>query len=521
MNIGELVVTLGVDASQLVSGVNSAVKEIKSYENAVDSIVKKINRDLEDFGRKMKDFGRTMSIVFTAPIILVGKAMYEIAGKYEQIEVAFNVLTKSVSEAKYLLQDLEQFAKRTPFKFKDLIENSKFLMAMGFQAKEIIPTMEALGNAVSALGGGSDLIHRVILALGQMRAKARISAQEMRQLAEAGIPAWEILQQNLYETTGIFYRMPELMDMAEKKTLDVATAFPALIAGMQQRFGGMMAAQMTTLLGQVILMKNKMYFIVRDLGMSLLPLAKKILSDYLFPIIERLKKLVDWFVKLDDAQKLHYLKWVAILTVVGPVSLVLGYIATNVLPGLVRMLGFATKQFIGLGVAMLAVPGLNVAIGIGLLATALFGMYRRAFKATDAQKDLNDALEETNRILDKSSLEQFMKGLGSDTKQFAQEIATGLYPIDYLENMVKLLDEQILNVKRRMATPYTAKQLGYEEGDTEAAFAVETFENMKDDYIPILNAYETALTAVRAELKRIEGLKQVSFGKFTPDQQKI
>src|SRR4030042_3338044 len=229
MNIGELVVTLGVDASQLVSGVNSAVKEIKSYENAVDSIVKKINRDLEDFGRKMKDVGRTMSIVFTAPIILVGKAMYEIAGKYEQIEVAFNVLTKSVSEAKYLLQDLEQFAKRTPFKFKDLIENSKFLMAMGFQAKEIIPTMEALGNAVSALGGGSDLIHRVILALGQMRAKARISAQEMRQLAEAGIPAWEILQQNLYETTGIFYRMPELMDMAEKKTLDVATGFPALI----------------------------------------------------------------------------------------------------------------------------------------------------------------------------------------------------------------------------------------------------------------------------------------------------
>ena len=48
--------------------------------------------------------------------------------------------------------------------------------------------MEAIGNAVSGLGGGAVEIERVVRALGQMQAKGKVTAEEMMRLAELGIP---------------------------------------------------------------------------------------------------------------------------------------------------------------------------------------------------------------------------------------------------------------------------------------------------------------------------------------------
>jgi hypothetical protein len=52
----------------------------------------------------------------------------------------------SATEAKQLLSDLSEFAKRTPFELVGIRENAKQLIAYGYEAKEIIPTLEILGN---------------------------------------------------------------------------------------------------------------------------------------------------------------------------------------------------------------------------------------------------------------------------------------------------------------------------------------------------------------------------------------
>lgn len=42
---------------------------------------------------------------------------------------------------------------------------------MGFEAEKIIPTMKAVGEAVSAAGGGDEQLSSVALALGQIQTK--------------------------------------------------------------------------------------------------------------------------------------------------------------------------------------------------------------------------------------------------------------------------------------------------------------------------------------------------------------
>lgn len=63
---------------------------------------------------------------------------------------------------------MSEFAKATPFELTGLREQSKLLLAYGFSASEIIPTLTSLGN-ISA-GVGVDKLPRLTYALGQVRA---------------------------------------------------------------------------------------------------------------------------------------------------------------------------------------------------------------------------------------------------------------------------------------------------------------------------------------------------------------
>jgi phage-related protein len=67
-----------------------------------------------------------------------------------------------------------------------------------------------------------------------MRAKGKLSGEEMRQLTEAGVPAWEMLAEAMGKTTA------EIMDMQSKGLIPVDRAIKMLVEGMNKRFPDMM-----------------------------------------------------------------------------------------------------------------------------------------------------------------------------------------------------------------------------------------------------------------------------------------
>ena len=167
------------------------------------------------------------------------------AAQMEQTEKAFTTLLKSADLAKDFLAELERFAAATPFELPGLLNASKRLLAFGFNAQQVIPILTAIGDSAAALGMGEDGINRLTTAIGQIQAKAKVSAEEMNQINETGIPAWQLLA----DTIGT--SVPEAMDMASKGMIDGATGVQAILTGMNKQFGGMMAEQSQTINGMM------------------------------------------------------------------------------------------------------------------------------------------------------------------------------------------------------------------------------------------------------------------------------
>lgn len=156
---------------------------------------------------------------------------------------AFTTMLGSAQEADRFIRKLADFAARTPFEFGGLVTAAQRMLAIGFAADEIIPILTATGDAVAAIGGSSEMVDRVTVALGQMQAKTKVSAEEMMQLTEAGIPAWQLLADHIGKTVA------ETQKLASEGKVSADQFIAAFQEFSNMNFGGMMESQSRTLSG--------------------------------------------------------------------------------------------------------------------------------------------------------------------------------------------------------------------------------------------------------------------------------
>ena len=215
-----ITVKIGVDLSEFKKGMQDIQKGLR----------RAFGRDTLKMSENM---GRAF-IAIRAAFALAGVASVKMSGDFSMTRKAFESMLGSADKAKDFLDDLAQFAAKTPFEFTGLTQASKKLLAYGFTAEQVIPLLTTIGDASSAVGLGQEGINRVTLALGQMNAKGKVTAQEMRQLAETGLPVWDILAKKLGVT------VPEAMKMSEKGAISASVGIEAIVKGLNDRFGGMM-----------------------------------------------------------------------------------------------------------------------------------------------------------------------------------------------------------------------------------------------------------------------------------------
>lgn len=257
MEVFELVGKIALDGT--VTVVNELNRMGQKAEELQDRFEKAIGSRALDLSRK---FAAGITALGAAAMA-TGIAGVKMAGDWEQNEIAFTTMLGSAERARQFLGELSDFAERTPFELPGLVDASKKLLAFGFEAENIIPMVTAVGDAVAGLGGGADTIDRVTLALGQMQAKGKVSAQEMMQLAENGIPAWQ------YLADAIGVSIPEAMKMAEKGAITASQGINGILAGMSRDFGGLMEQQATTINGLFSTAGDTISTILRELGFDI------------------------------------------------------------------------------------------------------------------------------------------------------------------------------------------------------------------------------------------------------------
>jgi tape measure domain-containing protein len=247
-------------------GITLTAKDLASREiGRVGGSLENLSGTAETTGGRLGKLGSIAGGVFNG--ILLGAGMYafqamrtgfgfvkdSVIGFNSQMQgagMAFETMLGSGKKAQAFLNDLRTFAAKTPFEFPELVTASQRMLAYGFSAKQIIPTLTAVGDAAAGLGGTPEMIDRITTAIGQMKAKGKVSGEEMRQLAEAGVPAWDILAKGVGHTTA------ETMKLVEKGVIPAGAAVDILTKGMETRFHNLMDKQSHTFSGAMSTIKD-------------------------------------------------------------------------------------------------------------------------------------------------------------------------------------------------------------------------------------------------------------------------
>ena len=192
-------------------------------------------------------------------------AFIDYNAELEQTHVAFTSMLGSGEQATAMIRDLQKFAAETPFEMPGIRNAAQQLIAFGYDAQEIIPTLTALGNAASGLGKGETGFGQLAFVFGQIRTTGKLMGNDVMQLAQLGVPVKDILAKNLGLTKD------ELANIGEMG-IDANIAIRALMDGMNERFPEMMKKQSETFEGVLSNIKDN---IGQAFGLTGLPLFEQ------------------------------------------------------------------------------------------------------------------------------------------------------------------------------------------------------------------------------------------------------
>jgi tape measure domain-containing protein len=358
-SLGDMIARVGVDLSEF----NSAMGTIpQKFGEAADAAEQKWS-SLDAMGTRLMGVGTALTAAITVPLVGVGAAAVKTSEELNMANIAFTTMLGSADKAGEFLKELQKFAASTPFQFTELVDAAKRMQAFGFESSQVIPTLRIIGDTVSLMGGGKDAIDGITRALGQMQAKGKVSAEEMNQLAERNVKAWEFLAQ------GIGVSIPDAMKLAEKGAISASVAIPAILDGMNAKFSGGMEKASQTLTGVWSNFKDQATVTLAEMGNIIAPALKSVV-ELAMPLLNWAKDAVMWFSQLPEPIQKGALAFAAMAAAIGPVLLAAGGLATAVsaigtaLAPIATVLGVTTAAFSAWALAIPLVTAALVALGV-------------------------------------------------------------------------------------------------------------------------------------------------------------
>lgn len=263
--LGTGLVTMFTSVGRVISGVFSG---IASAANGVVSIIK----------GALTGSVLTVLAVLTGVTIAIGAMAVEgikLAAEYENTAIAFEVMTGSATEAKGILEQLNQLAVNTPFKAPELLAAAKQIKAFGIETKQVMPVLATLGEVAS--GTGTPL-ERIALAFGQVQVAGRLMGPELRQFTDAGIPLIEELAKVMKKPVTAIKGLTEA-GLVGRNLVNEAFNSMTQEGGI---YFGMMERQSQTTMGRWTAFTETLQITARDVGLSFFKNfgATEILSDF-------------------------------------------------------------------------------------------------------------------------------------------------------------------------------------------------------------------------------------------------
>lgn len=367
----DLSISLGLDPTDLRNGLNEA-------ERAIDGASRRISSSLENIGnlgQRIAGLGATLTASITVPLLGLATASVKAYGDIQALQKGLESISGSASVANREFEKLKEVAKLPGIGLQEAVKGSINLQAIGLSAGTARKVLLEFGNAVASVGKGRVEFERAIYGITQLANTPFPLGEDLNIIADA-LPQVRTLLQDAFGKT----RSDDLakMGVTSKQILDVILKglgeLPRVSGGIKNSFENL-----------------------KDSLQQNLARVGKILDDNLDisgiinKVTEKIDLLISKFENLSPGVQKTILVVAALAAAIGPLLLAIGGIMT-VIPILVNGFQALRTAILAVNTAMLANPYTALAVGLGLIATALATYYLTLETARDRQNRFNDAL---------------------------------------------------------------------------------------------------------------------------------
>lgn len=168
----------------------------------------------------------------------------------EQNQVAFTQFLGSARSARTEMSWLTKEAAVTPFQLPQITMAARQLLAYNMGLKGTNAWLQTISDTTAGAGLGADAIDRLVMAIGQIKAKGFLQGDEMQQLAELGVLDRGKLAKDLNVTP--------LMLASGNARIPADKALRAIKHQLDDTFGGQSAKQAATFNGQLSNMEDNL-----------------------------------------------------------------------------------------------------------------------------------------------------------------------------------------------------------------------------------------------------------------------
>lgn len=258
--------------------------KFKGDTDSVDEAQKKVEDNFSSLQKKgeIAFAGLTAAADAFAGSILKSGIQYN--AEIETYLTRLTTLTGSAEKANDVLEQIKKDALSTPFEVKSLTQAESLLLSTGMSADDARNDILALGDAISASGGGNEELQRMAVNLQQIKNVGKASALDIKQFAYAGIDIYGLLADSL----GIS------REEASKMTITYDMLSNALQKASQKggKYYKAMDKQSKTYAGSMSNLKEAVDVFKGELAKGLFNALKK--------IIPQLSKFFNWLTKNKD-----------------------------------------------------------------------------------------------------------------------------------------------------------------------------------------------------------------------------
>lgn len=250
--------TLGLDTSEYEQGIEQARKETQSAANSLNRSANTAGSGVSGMASQFAAASAKATVLANMLTSLGTKAVGLAKGfvkmgisynaQIEKYTTGFTNMLGSAQAAQEAMQAIQEDAARTPFDVASLTQANQLLISAGENAAYSRKVINALGDAVSATGGGNAELSRMAANLQQIANVGKAATIDIKQFAYAGINIYQVLA----DYTG------KSVQEVQNMTISYDLLSQALIAASEEggRYYNAMDTQSQTMNGRISTLKD-------------------------------------------------------------------------------------------------------------------------------------------------------------------------------------------------------------------------------------------------------------------------